>query len=261
MERLATVDPRGLRWRHFTLGEMDSAQLWLLHVRHESDHLEQLRDVKAARDSPRREGHPPEPAAGGRRGRQAPGEGSALRARHPASTVLVIRDNELLTSDAVVGGDDVLEVRPVMSGGSGDRGEVPQVRGRRALELRRHNAAFCSPHFIEFFRKQVAEAVHRHHMFTPEETIMVAVSGGKDSLALWDVLIEDGYQTAGLYLDLGIFDYSEGVAGQVRGVRGGPRARRCTSSGWPTRWAPRSRWCSRRRAGRPARPAASPSAT
>ena len=36
----------------------------------------------------------------------------------------------------------------------------------------------------------------------------MAVSGGKDSLALWDVLIETGYQTAGLYLDLGIFDYS-----------------------------------------------------
>jgi sulfur carrier protein len=35
------------------------------------------------------------------------------------STVLVIRDNELLTSDAVVGGDDVLEVRPVISGGRG----------------------------------------------------------------------------------------------------------------------------------------------
>jgi sulfur carrier protein len=33
------------------------------------------------------------------------------------STVLVIRDNELLTSDATVGNDDVLEVRPVMSGG------------------------------------------------------------------------------------------------------------------------------------------------
>ena len=34
------------------------------------------------------------------------------------STVLVIRGNELLTGDAVVGGDDILEVRPVMSGGS-----------------------------------------------------------------------------------------------------------------------------------------------
>ena len=81
--------------------------------------------------------------------------------------------------------------------------------GRAALELRRHNAAFCPPHFLEFFRKQVAEAVHKHRMFTREETVLVAVSGGKDSLALWDVLIEEGYQTAGLYLDLGIFEYSQ----------------------------------------------------
>jgi uncharacterized protein (TIGR00269 family) len=81
--------------------------------------------------------------------------------------------------------------------------------GAAALELRRHNAAFCPPHFLEFFHKQVTEAVHKHRMFTRDETVMVAVSGGKDSLALWDVLIEDGYQTAGLYLDLGIFDYSQ----------------------------------------------------
>ena len=57
--------------------------------------------------------------------------------------------------------------------------------GGAALELRRHNAAFCREHFIEFFRKQVAEAVHKHRMFTRDETVMVAVSGGKDSLALW----------------------------------------------------------------------------
>jgi tRNA-5-methyluridine54 2-sulfurtransferase len=81
--------------------------------------------------------------------------------------------------------------------------------GSASLELRRHNAAFCGPHFIEFFRKQVAEAIHRHHMFTRDEDILVAVSGGKDSLALWDALIVDGYRTAGLYLDLGIFEYSQ----------------------------------------------------
>lgn len=34
-----------------------------------------------------------------------------------ASTVLVIRGDELLTGDTVVGDDDVVEVRPVMSGG------------------------------------------------------------------------------------------------------------------------------------------------
>ena len=35
-----------------------------------------------------------------------------------AGTVLVIRGDELLTSDSVVGDGDVVEVRPVMSGGS-----------------------------------------------------------------------------------------------------------------------------------------------
>src|SRR5262249_35964829 len=52
-------------------------------------------------------------------------------------------------------------------------------------------------------------AIHRHRMFTRDEPVLVAVSGGKDSLGLWDVLIEEGYRTAGLYLDLGIFDYSQ----------------------------------------------------
>ena len=80
--------------------------------------------------------------------------------------------------------------------------------GGAVIELRRHNTAFCAPDFVDFFRNQVREAIRRHRMFTREERVLVAVSGGKDSLALWDVLIEDGYQTTGLYLDLGIFDYS-----------------------------------------------------
>jgi uncharacterized protein (TIGR00269 family) len=77
------------------------------------------------------------------------------------------------------------------------------------LELRRHNAAFCASDFLDFFRNQVREAIRRHRMFTRDEPVLVAVSGGKDSLALWDVLITEGYRTTGLYLDLGIFEYSE----------------------------------------------------
>jgi tRNA-5-methyluridine54 2-sulfurtransferase len=80
--------------------------------------------------------------------------------------------------------------------------------GAAVLELRRHNAAFCADDFQAFFRNQVREAIRKHRMFTAEEPVLVAVSGGKDSLALWDVLIEEGYRTTGLYLDLGIFDYS-----------------------------------------------------
>ena len=81
--------------------------------------------------------------------------------------------------------------------------------GSAAIELRRHNAAFCTTDFLEFFRNQVREAIRKHRMFGKDERVLVAVSGGKDSLALWDVLIDDGYDTTGLYLDLGIFDYSK----------------------------------------------------
>src|SRR6185295_5662465 len=41
------------------------------------------------------------------------------------------------------------------------------------------------------------------------ERILVAVSGGKDSLALWDILLKLGYRADALYVDLGIGGYSE----------------------------------------------------
>src|SRR6058998_1990606 len=80
--------------------------------------------------------------------------------------------------------------------------------GTAVLELRRHNAAFCAPDFLDFFRNQVREAIRKYRMFEEDEHLLVAVSGGKDSLALWDVLIDEGYRTTGFYLDLAIFDYS-----------------------------------------------------
>ena len=80
--------------------------------------------------------------------------------------------------------------------------------GRANIELRRHNAAFCADDFVAFFQNQIREAIRKYRMFGRDERVLVAVSGGKDSLALWDALIADGYTTTGLYLDLGIFDYS-----------------------------------------------------
>ena len=76
------------------------------------------------------------------------------------------------------------------------------------VELRRHHTAFCNEHFLEFFERQVQRAVEHERMFTPDDRVLVAVSGGKDSLALWDVLRRLGYQTTGLYINLGIGEYS-----------------------------------------------------
>lgn len=76
------------------------------------------------------------------------------------------------------------------------------------INLRSHHSAFCRPCFLLYFQRQVERTIKHDHMFTPDERILVAVSGGKDSLALWDVLLAQKYQTAGLYLDLGIGEYS-----------------------------------------------------
>ena len=81
-------------------------------------------------------------------------------------------------------------------------------RGPAVMDIRRHNAAFCSDHFLDHFRSQVERTIKEFKMFGPHDRLLVAVSGGKDSLALWDVLVDLGYDATGFYLDLGIGSYS-----------------------------------------------------
>ena len=80
-----------------------------------------------------------------------------------------------------------------------------------AINMRQHKLSLCATHFPEWFLEQTQRAIKKYRMFAHAERILVAVSGGKDSLALWDVLLTLGYQADGLYIDLGIdggFGYS-----------------------------------------------------
>ena len=70
--------------------------------------------------------------------------------------------------------------------------------------MRQHKLSLCAQHFPEWFVEQTARALRKYTMFTHDDKILVAVSGGKDSLALWDVLLKLGYRADGLYIDLGI---------------------------------------------------------
>jgi len=93
-------------------------------------------------------------------------------------------------------------------------------RGPAVIDVRRHNAAFCPEHFVTHCREQVRRAVHDHRMLEPGERVLVAVSGGKDSLALWDLLVDLGYDVDGLYLGLGIDQYSDESIRYARGFAG-----------------------------------------
>jgi uncharacterized protein (TIGR00269 family) len=77
--------------------------------------------------------------------------------------------------------------------------------------MRQHKLALCEEHFLEWIPQQTQRAIERYKMFGPEDRILVAVSGGKDSLSLWDVLLRLGYHVEGLYIHLGIDgeDYSD----------------------------------------------------
>lgn len=85
------------------------------------------------------------------------------------------------------------------------RCKAPEI----VIELRRHNAAFCRDCFLHHAREQVRRSIDEFRMFPPDARVLVAVSGGKDSLALWDMLLEMGYAADGLYLGLGIGEYSD----------------------------------------------------
>ena len=72
------------------------------------------------------------------------------------------------------------------------------------INMRQHKLALCKDHFPAWIVEQTERFIKKYRMFTHDDHILVAVSGGKDSLALWDVLIELGYEADGLYLGLGI---------------------------------------------------------
>ena len=72
--------------------------------------------------------------------------------------------------------------------------------------MRQHKLALCKPHFLEWIPAQTERFIKKYEMFTRYQRILVAVSGGKDSLSLWDILMKLGYQVDGLYISLGIGD-------------------------------------------------------
>jgi uncharacterized protein (TIGR00269 family) len=84
--------------------------------------------------------------------------------------------------------------------------------GLAVINMRQHRLRLCADHFVEWFVRTVQRSIETYRMFTPGERVLVAVSGGKDSLALWDVLLRLGYQAEAMYIDLGIEEgigYSE----------------------------------------------------
>lgn len=77
-------------------------------------------------------------------------------------------------------------------------------RGPAFIQFREHNANFCEEHFDQFFLRRVERTIRRYRMLAPDDQVLVAISGGKDSLVTADVLSRLGYSVKGLHVSLGI---------------------------------------------------------
>lgn len=80
------------------------------------------------------------------------------------------------------------------------------------INMKQHKLALCQEHYQGWVLNQTDRFIKKYEMFTHFERVLVAVSGGKDSLSLWDILVRLGYQVEGVHIDLGIDDgtgYSE----------------------------------------------------
>ncbi len=83
--------------------------------------------------------------------------------------------------------------------------------GKAVINMRQHKLALCKKHYLDWIPEQTQRIIEKYRMFSKNERILVAVSGGKDSLSLWDILWRLGYQVDGLYIGQGIdggMDYS-----------------------------------------------------
>lgn len=83
------------------------------------------------------------------------------------------------------------------------------------VALRSHHAGFCAACYLEFFTKQVEKGIRKQKLFTHDDQILVALSGGKDSLALMLELSRQQYNVTGLHIDLDIPGSSPAARGVV----------------------------------------------
>ena len=72
------------------------------------------------------------------------------------------------------------------------------------VALPSHNSAFCASCFLDFFSRQVARGIESQRLMSRDDKVLVALSGGKDSLALMLELSRQGYDVTGLHIDLAI---------------------------------------------------------
>ena len=98
-----------------------------------------------------------------------------------------------------------------------------RVCGRRAvIKIYYARTALCREHFIQFYERRVERAMTKYGLVGKGWRVLVAVSGGKDSVSLLHVLkrLSDkmGFEVLALHIDLGIGEFSSRALSITEGL-------------------------------------------
>ncbi len=72
---------------------------------------------------------------------------------------------------------------------------------------------YCKDHFVEFLINKVRSTIKRYKLIKNRDKVLVALSGGKDSAVMMDILFklskDFGFKLAAVHIDLGIEGFSD----------------------------------------------------
>jgi tRNA-5-methyluridine54 2-sulfurtransferase len=93
---------------------------------------------------------------------------------------------------------------------------------RKCIKCKRpvYCSELCKEHFMNYFEKKVWRTIHKFNLFTKQDRLAVAVSGGKDSTVCLYVLKKLGHRVEGITVDAVIGNYTQKNLENLRRVCG-----------------------------------------
>lgn len=85
---------------------------------------------------------------------------------------------------------------------------------KNGITLPNYNLKVCLECFPAFFKKRVKDTVEKFKMFDSEAALLVALSGGKDSMSLTKALNDLGYKVRALHINMQI----NGISGKTEEI-------------------------------------------
>ncbi len=80
---------------------------------------------------------------------------------------------------------------------------------KEGIILDHYNLKICLTCFPEFFKKRINDTIKKFNMFKFSDTVLIGISGGKDSVSLTKALKDLGYTVKALHINMEIDENSE----------------------------------------------------